>query len=371
MKKVLILGGGYASLSFIKNLRSKHLRKFSFSLISEENKHYTSVLLHEVVSRAKDITISYANILPKNVLFIQDRVREIKENVVCTANGEYEYDILIIGLGFARDDFKIPGVKEYSHSMTNYKNCLDIYQTIQERIQKEKCEVVICGGGFSGIELAGDLIKDLGHLQNFKLKCVEAMPMILPMFSQSLALKAQRYLESLGVEFYLGSKILECQEKGLIIEKNAKQETIQADIILWTAGVKGNEVIENSSFFHSQRSKIEIDEFLRPVNQNKTMQNIFILGDCGALKDPNTQKFYPPTAQLALQQGEYLAKVFDKHNEKFHYKSKGTLCSLGRDYALGVVGSKEIKGKMALWIKRFVEFQWIFKLKGLKALFSR
>ncbi|MCX2682287.1 FAD-dependent oxidoreductase [Campylobacter sp. MIT 21-1685] len=370
MKKVLILGGGYASLSFIKNLHFEQLQDFSFTLISRENRHYTSVLLHEVVSKAKNITVAYTDILPKRVHFIQDTVKEIKEKIVCTEKGEYEYDILIVGLGFASDDFKIPGVKKYCHTITNYEDCLSIYQKIQEQNrQKQKYEIIVCGGGFSGIELVGNLIKDLQFKHTITIKCIEAMPTILPMFSQNLALEAKRYLENLGVEFYIHSKIVECQENKVIIERNGQQETIHADIILWTAGVKGNEVIENSSFFHSQRSKIETDEFLRPLHQNKTMQNIFILGDCSAFKDPKTEKIVPPTAQLALQQGKYLAETFNKHDTKFSYQSKGTLCSLGDDYALGFIGSKEIKGKTASWIKKFVEFQWLFKLQGIKALF--
>ncbi|QPM44671.1 FAD-dependent oxidoreductase [Campylobacter hepaticus] len=161
-------------------------------------------------------------------------------------NGNYTYDILIIGLGFNRDDFKISGVEEHTLAMQNFNNCLDIHKKLQEISLKDKCEVIVCGAGFSGIELLADLAL---HFKNIKLKCVEAMPMILPMFNKNLAQFAKQYLEKLGVEFYLNAKIEKYEKNSLIFEKNGQKEKIEADLILYTAGVKGNKVIENSSFF--------------------------------------------------------------------------------------------------------------------------
>ncbi|WP_273404495.1 NAD(P)/FAD-dependent oxidoreductase [Campylobacter avium] len=370
MRKVLLLGGGYATLSFLKSLDNNKVAEYDFTLISKENHHYQSVLLHEAVSSGKNVSISFDEILPKNFSFIQDEIKEIKENEVLGKKGNYKYDMLVVGLGFSSDDFKIPGVKEYAFSMVDFTNSLKIHEQIKNH--GDNLEIVVCGGGFSGIELVGNLVKDLKKLyKNFKIKCVEAMPIILPMFEEELSLKAKAYLEDLGVEFYLSSKILKCEKDGVIIQNNDKEEKIKADIILWTAGVKGNEVIQNSPFFKSQRSKVEVDEFLNPSNQEKEMKNIFIIGDCAALKAPDG-RFFPPTAQLANEEGKYLAKVFNSNfntQERFSYKSKATICSLGNDYAIGVIGSTKVEGKIASYLKKLVEFKWLVKIKGLKAFF--
>lgn len=370
MQKVLILGGGYGSLSFIKSLRTADLKDFDFTLITKEREHYQSVLLHEVISRAQDITIKYEDILPEKIHFVQDEVKEIKRNSVLGSKGEYWYDILVLALGFSSDDFGIPGVKQYAHSLVNFKESLETHQKLQEKLKQGKTEIVVCGGGFSGIELLGNLALDLKEKNNadFKLKCIEAMPSIVPMFNEELAFVAKEYLENLGVEFYLGSKILECKEDCVIVEKDGEQKEIKGDFIFWTAGVKGNEVIANSPFFASVRSKIEVDAYLNPINGD--MKNIFVLGDCAALKDPSTGRFYPPTAQIANQEGKYLAEIFNSNfqsNEKFTYHSKGTICSLGDRYAIGTFGSISFKGYPASLMKRFVEFQWLFKLKGVRS----
>lgn len=371
MQKVLIVGGGYGSLSFIKSLRIADLKDFEFTLISKEREHYQSVLLHEVISKARDITIKYEDILPERIHFVQDEIQEIKRNAVLGLKGEYWYDLLILALGFSSDDFGIPGVKQYAHSLVNFKASLNIHRKLQERLRQGRTEIVVCGGGFSGIELLGNLALDLRekYHADFKLKCIEAMPNIIPMFSEKMASTAREFLENLGVEFYLGSKILECKEDCVVIEKNGEQQEIKSDFTFWTAGVKGNEVIANSPFLTSTRSKIEVDAFLNPIHGD--MKNIFVLGDCAALRDPSTGRFYPPTAQIANQEGRYLAKVFNSNfqfNEKFDYQSKGTFCSLGSQYAIGSFGRANFKGYPASLMKKFVEFQWLFKLKGLKSI---
>ena len=154
--------------------------------------------------------------------------------------------------------------------------------------------------------------------------------------------------------------------------------------IIWTAGVKGNEVIANSSFFKSGRSKVEVDSHLQPINQENEMNNIFVLGDCAALKDEKTGRFYPPTAQLAQQQGEYLAQTLEtllyaeQKGEvlqkelipQFEFILRGSICSIGAGYAIGVIGEKEVSGYIANMTKWFIESKWNYKIGGFSAVFK-
>ena len=364
VKKVLILGGGYAGLSFIKNLHLDALGDYQFTLISKENEHYTSILLHNVASAGKNITLAYEKILPRQIEFIQDEIKEIKDAAVVGKKAEYNYDILVIALGFSSDDFGIKGVKDYAHSMVNYHNSLDIHRKLETLLQEGQKDIVVCGAGFTGIELLGNLANDWASKAN--LHCVEAMPAILPMFDSDLAIKAKNYLEERGVNFELGAKILELKQNSVIVEKNGEQKELKSDFTFWTAGVKGNEVMQNSPFFKTARSKVEVNAFLNPIQQEKEMKNIFVLGDCAALKDEATGRFYPPTAQMAEQQGKYLAGIFNSNltsSEPFSYNNKGTICSVGYSYAVGVIGGVSIRGILANYLKRIIEAKWILKLK--------
>lgn len=383
MKKIILLGAGYANLTLIKNLPKTILDQYELILISKTPLHYFSVLLHEVVSGAKqaEVTRSIQSIIPHNVQFIQDEILEILEDKVKGKQGIYHYDTLIVGLGFQSDDFNILGIKEYAMPIVDYEGASKLYQNLQSKIQdfKEKqCQnpfrIIVCGAGFSGIETVATLAEELSLLwkqlnlnpQTLELLCIEAMPHILPMFPPNLAQSATRYLQKLGVKLELNCKILECQEDGIIIQRNHQNEKIKASFVIWTAGVKGNAVIENSPFFTSTRSRVEVDSYLQPIHQKEQdqMKHIFIIGDCSMLKEEATGKFYPPTAQLAIKMGEYLAKVLPSHlNSKpipypFKFKPKGTVCSLGSKYAIASIGQLSLKGRLAMLLKRYIEAKW-------------
>ncbi|MDE5602603.1 MAG: NAD(P)/FAD-dependent oxidoreductase [Helicobacter sp.] len=389
MKKIVLLGAGYANLALIKHLPKSVFDEYQFFLISDTPLHYFSVLLHEVASGIceEEITLPINTILPKNVKFIEDKVIEIKKNLIQAENNAYEYDILVVGLGFQSDNFGIVGIKEYADSIVNYKGALALKQKILNSLRdyasrgdEENFKIAVCGAGFTGIEFIGSFVEELSqickilnlHQEKVKITCIEAMPNILPMFNPELSSSAKTYLENKNIIFELGCKILECQKDGIVVEKNRQKEKINASLIIWTAGVKGNQVIEDSEFFTSQRSKVEVNAYLQPINQanQESMQNIFVVGDCAAIKDPLTQRFYPPTAQIAMQQGKFLAKLLveklqgKSFSEEFSYQSKGTICSIGSQYAIGYVGKIDIRGKIAVWLKKAIEATWKFRLTG-------
>lgn len=110
MKKVLVLGAGYGSLSCLCNLSQEALAAAKITLVSNYPYHYTSILLHEVASGVRKDSAQFmlSDILPRAVEVVQDTVKEIKGDVVVGTNGNYEYDILVVGLGFSSDNFGIP-----------------------------------------------------------------------------------------------------------------------------------------------------------------------------------------------------------------------------------------------------------------------
>lgn len=387
MRKILLLGAGYGNLALLKGLPNHIFKQASFTLISKTDYHYIATRLHDIASGAKseEMRIKLTEILPAQVEFIKDEVIEITKDSCITKNNSFSYDILVVGLGFSSESFGIKGVEEHTTPLVDYDNCINLSKQIKSLMLDYKnnrtktLDIIICGGGFSGIEMIASLATNLPKMceefdidsKVLNLTCIEAMPQILPMFNKNTAAKAQDYLQSLGIKFAIGAKILECQSNGVIIQKDGKEDKIPANLIIWTAGVSGNRVIEKSSFFTSVRSKVEVDNYLNIKDSN----NIFVIGDCSALKDSNN-RFYPPTAQIALQQGAYLARVFPsilengKAESTFSFKSRGTLCSLGDKYAVGSIGTREFCSKMLIYIKYAIELMWRFRIAGFKRLFK-
>lgn len=401
MKKVLILGAGYGNVALLTNINKNVFSQAEFSLINNTPYHYKTIALHDVASGKHDKSVLFPlqEILDERVNLIQDSVVSIDSKSVKCVNAEYEYDYLVVGLGFSSDSFGIPGVGVYTQSIVSYDSAKNIYKNIEEKLQayindkdSKNLAFVVCGGGFTGIEFAGSLAQEVKKqcetrgidFSLVKIYCIEAMPKILPMFSENLMQLGLTKLKELGIIVLTSSKILECKMGAVVIERDGKNEEILANTIIWTAGVKGNEVIANSSFFKSGRSKVEVDSHLQPINQENEMNNIFVLGDCAGLKDEKTGRFYPPTAQLAQQQGEYLAQTLEtllyaeQKGEvlqkelipQFEFILRGSICSIGAGYAIGVIGTKEVSGYIANAAKWLVESKWNYKLGGFSYVFK-
>lgn len=393
MKKVLLLGAGYGVLSFLKSLPKEVYEETEFTLISKTTKHYHSILLHEVASGAKDQNILFpiAKLISNKVNFIQDEVLEIKKGEVRCKAKTHSYDYLIVGLGFQSDTFNIPGIKEFAHSLVNYQEATEIKEKVYQSLDDFKngkidtVNIVVCGGGLSGVELVSSFAEELTKkckqlkidLSSVKITCVEALPKVLPMLSEFLSKDTEKYLRSVGISVETNCKVLECKEDSIIVEQNGEKKTIPSTLTIWTAGVKGSSVIENSPFFTSKRSRVEVDRFMKPINQENQldMENVFILGDCGALLDETTGRFYPPTAQIACQEGSYLGKVFKNYlqgkevQKKFVFNYQGVFCSVGHKYAVGMfANAKELRGLGAVVIKQAIEAKWQIALEGIKGI---
>ncbi|KAA8709609.1 NAD(P)/FAD-dependent oxidoreductase [Helicobacter canis] len=415
---IVFLGAGYATLSCIASLPKSIYNSAKWTLITKDSTHYESVLLHEVASGYKDREILHKlqDILPKDIEIVQDCVRTINassKQIICEC-GTYSYDVLILGLGFASDSFGISGVSEYALPLTNYHQAKAIHAKIEANLQAytrtsdaRYLRFVVCGGGFSGCELVATLsqeipkqAKKLGIQQPIECVCIEALDNVLPMFSPTLAQKGRKYLEKLGVKVLSASKILSVLENGVQIACANEQQGPQTTLIesfctIWTAGVQGSLVIANS--FGTPKSKLVITPYLHPKSLESSdsnaakdssadmeLESIFVLGDCSALLDEKTQRFYPPTAQLAQQQGIYLASILATYLQQyaakdsakvdssapippFSYKPQGTICSLGHSYGVGEVSGREVSGLIAIAIKRAIEWRWRRKIKAGKS----
>lgn len=441
--KILLLGAGYANMSLLTRLDEETLSKAQFSIITKEPYHYKSICLHDVASgkHDKSVLFNVDSTLDSKINVIQDEITSIESSIVKGTKSSYEYDYLVVGLGFGSDDFGIKGVREYAKSITSYSSAREIYALTLSKLEElrdkdddeAKLSFAVCGGGFSGIEFAGSLAEEVAKkcsefgidFGNIKIYCIEAAAKILPMFSDSLQKAGLNKLQSLGIQVLTSSKILECKAHSIIIEKQGTQSEIDADVIIWTAGVKGNPVIENSPLFSHTilaRSRVEVDEFLRPKKsknpqeqsigestqksaeqdidksaqattsedasqglsaQSSELANVFVLGDCASFRNEPSERFFPPTAQLAREQGKYLAQTFQillkKKTQKklaqnkspygkkilpFRFTPKGSICSIGESYALGALGSFEIKGRLASILKKIIESLWNLQLKG-------
>lgn len=387
--KIVILGAGYGGLMTTVRLQKMlNTGEAEIVLVNKYDYHYETTWLHEASAGTLHHDRVRYNIRDvintSKVQFIQDTVEEIKadEKKVILANGEVTYDYLVIALGGESETFGIKGLKEYALSISNVNSARQIREHIEYQFatyhtepekKDERLTIVVGGAGFTGIEFLGELVNRIPKLcqeydidqQKVKIICVEAAPTVLPGFDPELVNYATSLLEKKGVEFRVGTAVKECTEEGVYVAKgDSEPEFIKAGTVVWAAGVRGNSVIEKSGF-ENMRGRVKVDMYLRMPGH----EDIFVIGDCSLVINEETNRPYPPTAQMAMQQGEQTAKnlvslIRNGELEDFVFENKGTVCSLGEDDGIAVVFGKKLTGFKAAFMKKVVDNRALYLIGG-------
>lgn len=388
--KIVILGAGYGGLMTATRLqKAVGTNEAEIVLVNKNSYHYETTWLHEASAGTLHhdrVRYDIKNVIDSNkVDFVQGTAVEIKteEQKVILENGEIDYDYLVVALGGESETFGIKGLKEYAYSIVNVNAARQIREHIEyqfatynteEEKKDERLTIVVGGAGFTGIEFLGELGNRIPELcndydvdfQKVKVICVEAAPMVLPGFDPELVNYAVAHLEKKGVEFRIGTAIKEATPEGIIVGKGDEEvEEIKAGTVVWAAGIRGNSIIEKSGF-EAMRGRVKVQPDLRAPGHD----NVFIIGDSSLVINEEINRPYPPTAQIAMQQGETCARnlvalIRNKPElETFKPDIKGTVCSLGEDDAIGVAFGKKMIGTKASFMKKMIDNRALYMIGG-------
>lgn len=394
-KKILVLGAGYAGLQTITKLQKQiSADEAEVTLINKNDYHYEATWLHE----ASAGTISYEDLLyPVESVVNKDKVNFVKAEVtkidrnakkVETDAGIFDYDILVVSLGFETETFGIKGMKDHAFQIENVLTARKLSRHIEDKFanyasSKQKDDkdlaIIVGGAGFTGVEFLGELTDRIPELCNkygveqgkVKITCVEAAPKMLPMFSDELVNHAVSYLEDRGVEFKIGTPIVAANEKGFVVKVNDEEQQLEANTVVWAAGVRGSNLMEES-FEGVKRGRIVTKQDLTIEGYD----DVFAIGDVSAFIPAGEERPLPTTAQIAMQQGEQTAKniiniLEGQPTQEFEYVDRGTVCSLGSNDGVGVVYGKDIQGKKAAFMKKVIDTRAVYKLGGVGLAFKK
>ncbi|MCI4126911.1 NAD(P)/FAD-dependent oxidoreductase [Bacillus haynesii] len=386
--KVVVLGAGYGGLMTVTRLVKKiGINEADITLVNKHNYHYETTWMHEASAgtlhhdrcryQIKDV------INTSRVNFVQDTVKKIDKEgkKVVLETGELSYDYLVVALGSVPETFGISGLKEHAFSISNINSSRQLREHIEYQFatynteaekRPERLTIVVGGAGFTGIEFLGELGNRIPELcreydidrQQVRLICVEAAPSVLPGFEPELVDYAVNYLEGKGVEFKIGTAVKECTPDGIIVGKDDQNEEIKAGTVVWAAGVRGNPIIEESGF-ENMRGRVKVKPDLRVEGHD----DIFVIGDCSLIINEETERPYPPTAQISMQQGETCANnlaalIHGKETETFSFDNKGSVASLGEHDAIGVAFGRKMTGTTASMMKKIIDNRSLFMIGG-------
>lgn len=382
--RIVILGAGYGGIvTAIRLQKELNYNEADVTLVNKHDYHYITTHLHMPAAGTDNPENARVNILKLidefKIDFVKSTVVQIRvqDKKVILEDGTLSYDYLVIGLGGEPETFGIPGLAEHAMNIRSINSVRLIREHIEYQFARFKREprrtdyltFVVGGAGFTGIEFIGELADRIPKLcKEFdvdpsivKIYNVEAAPSALPGFDPELVQYAMEVLEKKGVTFKIGMAIKECTPDGVIL---ADGEQIKSSTVIWTGGIRGNRLVEEAGF-EAMRGRVKVDEYLRAPGHD----NIFILGDSSIVMNPEGRP-YPPTAQIATQQGyvcaqNLVASIRNEPLKTFEYKNKGTVASLGKGEAIGIVGTRKMKGGVAAAMKKVVDMRYLYLIGGI------
>lgn len=388
--KILILGAGYGGLmTALKLQKELSYGEADVTLINKHDYHYITTQLHEPAAGTgdpEDARVFLDELLDaRKIRFVKAVVTEIKpqERKVETTGGTFGYDYLVIGLGSEPETFGIQGLKEYALSIRSLNAVRLIREHIEYNFARYKNEpereelltIIVGGAGFTGIEFVGELADRVPELckafdvdpAKVKIINIEAAPTALPGFDPELVEYAMNVLQKKGVTFRINTPIKECTPEGVIL---ANGEEIKAGTVVWTGGVRGNSLVEKAGF-ETMRGRVKVDDYLRAPGYD----NVFVVGDCSLVFNEQGRP-YPPTAQIAIQEGQNCARnlvalVRGGSLEPFKPHIRGTVASLGRGEAIGIVGGRKLTGSAAAWMKKLIDLRYLYLIGGLSLVLRK
>jgi NADH dehydrogenase len=389
--RVVIIGGGFGGLYAAKALGRAPVQ---VTLVDKRNFHLFQPLLYQVATGGLspgDIASPLRAVLNhnKNTQVLAAEVIDIQpdQHKVILRDGELTFDSLILATGvshhyFGHDEWAplAPGLKTIEDATEIRRRVLLAFEAAERETDPEKRRAwltfVIVGGGPTGVELAGALA-ELAHktLKNdfrtidptqAKVLLVEGVERVLPLYPAELSAKAEQSLTRLGVTVQTKAVVTDIQDGVITLRRGeAEPEQLDTHTILWAAGMKASPLGQ----ILAQRTGVALDRAGRViVGPDLTVAgqpNIFVIGDLANFSHQG-EKPLPGVAQVAMQQGEYAAKLIQRRLNgetlpPFHYQDRGSLAVIGRNAAVADLGALKFGGFLAWFIWAFIHILYLIE----------
>ncbi|OOG70134.1 NAD(P)/FAD-dependent oxidoreductase [Algoriphagus sp. A40] len=392
LPKVVIVGGGFAGLKLVLSLRNSG---FQIILLDKNNYHQFQPLFYQVATAGLEpsaIAFPLRKIFhgASNMSFRMAEAENVdaKEKRLYTDIGYIDYDYLVLAMGADTNYFGAKNIEYYSSPMKTVSEALYIRNKIISNYEraitipkmedrKSLMNMVIVGGGPTGVELAGAMAelrnnvfpKDYPELsfKNMKVVLIEAGPKLLGAMSEQAQKHALKYLQDLGVEVFLSTRVLDYDGKVVSL---AEKEPIQTQTLLWAAGIKPNHIAGFDPSQFAGNGRMLVNEF----NQLIGSDGVYVLGDQCLLPEGDFPKGHPQVAQVAIQQARNLSKNLFKQKKgqalsPFKYKNHGSMATVGRKLAVVDLPFFSFQGALAWLTWLFVHLMAILGVKNKVFIF--
>ncbi|MCU0449624.1 MAG: NAD(P)/FAD-dependent oxidoreductase [Bernardetiaceae bacterium] len=390
LPRVVIVGGGFAGVELVKDLAGANVQIVMFD---RHNYHTFQPLLYQVAtaglepdSIAGPIRKLFKN--TKNFHFRFGLVTKIhpETNMIETSIGDLRYDYLVIANGTRTNYFGNQKIASLVFPLKQLHQALDLRSTILQNLEKallvvDKAEqhalmdIVIVGGGPTGVEVAGALGELKLHVlprdypeldfRQMDIHLIDGGDRLLGAMSPEAGKKAQEYLTNrFSVNVWLNTTLSDYDGREVVLSNG---RTLLSHTVVWAAGVTGNLIggLPEETIV-PRANRILVDEF----NRVKGSQNIFAIGDISCMVTKDFPKGHPQVAPVAMQQGRLLADNLQallrkKSLKPFKYLDKGSMATVGRNRAVvDLPGKIKMQGWLAWFAWLFVHLLYIIGFRN-------
>ncbi|MGE4284103.1 MAG: NAD(P)/FAD-dependent oxidoreductase [Clostridia bacterium] len=398
-KKIIVLGGGYGGVLTAKKLANKFKKDDSVEIALIDRQPYHTMLteLHEVAAgrvEEDSIRMDLKKIFTgRKVDVVLDEITEIdfKGKTLESKNTSYKYDYLVVATGCQPTYFSIPGAEEYTQKLWSYEDAVNLKEHIlnmfrkamKETDKKERQKLlsfVVVGGGFTGIEMIGELAEWKDRLcedfhidkEEVKLYVVDALPTILPNLPKNLIKKAEKRLQKMEIQIITGAGITQVTKDSVTLGDKGTLDTYS---VIWAAGVEGSDIVGQMDIEQKGRKRIVTNDKLQSLDY----EDVYVVGD---------NMFYIPEGEerpvpQMVENCEHSAPIAAhniytdiKGGQKKSYKPEfhGVMVCIGGRYGVASVGFPgkciSLSGFFAMFVKHAINFLYFFQVAGFNKCWS-
>lgn len=379
---VVVVGGGFAGTEVARRLAGRR-SGVRLTVVNEQNYTTFSPMLPEVVSTSVlpgQVIAPLRETLPDGQRFVMGRVEDVdtaRRRLALAADGggpggTIDYDHLVLALGARAKLDLVPGLAEHAIPLKLIGDAMAVRNAVVARLERADHEsdpeerrrlvhFVVVGGGFSGVEVAGeihDFIRAAKRLYPHveadepRVSVVHAGSRLLPELPETLAVRARESMTSRGIGVHLDSKAKSADAQGLAVEESdGRRRRIDAGLLVSTIGTSPNPLVERLGL-PTEAGRLVV----RPDLSVDGADGVWALGDCAAVPNAATGTTAPPTAQFAIREARTLARNIraaesGRPTEPFSFSGLGTLATMGNKRGLADVKGVTVSGFPAwlLW----------------------
>lgn len=401
-KRVVIVGGGLGGLRLAEDLYGSGMQVV---LIDKNNFHQFPPLIYQIASAGIDpssISFPFRQIFRKRKDFYfrmaEARMVDTEKKILQTSIGKIDYDYLVLAAGATTNFFGNKNIEEWAIPMKTVPEAMGLRNALlsnferaltcaTEEERQELLNVVIVGGGATGVEIAGALAEMRRYIIPYDypdmdsslmhIYLIEAGDRLLAGLSQESSQKAYEFLKSMGVDIQFGKMVTDYRDHKVVMKDGTE---IPTRTFLWVSGIRANAMPGIDESHMGRGFRFKVDEY----NRIPGVEDVFAIGDqCLQTSDAAYPNGHPQVAQVAIQQAKNLAKNLKLINQgadsseltAFHYKNLGSMATIGRNKAVVEIGKFHSQGFFAwvLWLvvhlrsilgvknKMMVLLNWLWK----------